>query len=51
MFKRILHGIVLLLMLAAGPALAQQFPVKPITLICPWPAGGASDLVMRAFAE
>lgn len=51
MFKRIVHGVVLLLALAAGPALAQQFPVKPITLICPWPAGGASDLVMRAFAE
>src|SRR5512140_298816 len=51
MFKRVLHGAVLLLALVAGPALAQQFPVKPITLICPWPAGGASDLVMRAFAE
>ena len=51
MFKQLLRGIVLLLVLAAGPALAQQFPVKPITLICPWPAGGSSDLVMRAFAE
>jgi tripartite-type tricarboxylate transporter receptor subunit TctC len=51
MFKRILCGSVLLLVLAAGPALAQLFPVKPITLICPWPAGGSSDLVMRAFAE
>ena len=51
MFKRILRGAVLLLVLAAGSALAQQFPVKPITLICPWPAGGSSDLVMRAIAE
>ncbi len=51
MFKPLLRGIVLLLVLAAGPALAQQFPTKPITLICPWPAGGSSDLVMRAFAE
>src|SRR5450830_610745 len=51
MFKRILRGAVLLLALAAGAASAQQFPVKPITLICPWPAGGSSDLVMRAFAE
>ena len=31
--------------------LAQSFPAKPITLICPWPAGGVSDMVMRAFAE
>jgi len=51
MFKQLLRGVVLLLVLAAGPALAQQFPVKPITLICPWPAGGSSDLVMRAFAD
>jgi tripartite-type tricarboxylate transporter receptor subunit TctC len=51
MFKRILRGAVLLLVVAAGSASAQQFPVKPITLICPWPAGGSSDLVMRAFAD
>ena len=51
MLKQLLRGVVLLLVLAAGPALAQQFPTKPITLICPWPAGGSSDLVMRAFAE
>ncbi len=51
MFKRILRSAVLSLLFAAGAASAQQFPVKPITLICPWPAGGSSDLVMRAFAE
>ena len=28
-----------------------QFPNKPITLIAPWPPGGGSDAVMRAFAE
>lgn len=51
MFKQLLRCVVFLLVLAAGPVLAQQFPVKPITLICPWPAGGSSDLVMRAIAE
>ena len=30
---------------------AQAFPAKPIRLICPWPAGGATDAVMRAIAE
>jgi tripartite-type tricarboxylate transporter receptor subunit TctC len=30
---------------------AQAFPAKPIKLICPWPAGGSSDIVMRALAE
>jgi tripartite-type tricarboxylate transporter receptor subunit TctC len=51
MLKWIVRGFALLLALAAGMASAQQFPTKPITLICPWPAGGSSDLVMRAFAE
>jgi tripartite-type tricarboxylate transporter receptor subunit TctC len=38
--------------LIALPALAQgQFPNRPIKLICPWPAGGATDAVMRAIAE
>ena len=30
---------------------AQAFPARPIKLICPWPAGGATDAVMRAIAE
>src|SRR5574343_1279189 len=32
-------------------AQAQSFPARPIKLICPWPAGGSSDMVMRALAE
>ena len=33
-------------------AFAQdKFPSKPITLICPWPTGGSSDAVVRAFGE
>ena len=51
MFKRLIRGIILALAFAAGVASAQQYPTKPITLICPWPAGGSSDLVMRAIAE
>ncbi len=51
MLKRTLRGAALLLALMAGAVSAQQFPTKPITLICPWPAGGSSDLVMRAIAE
>lgn len=30
---------------------AQGYPTKPITLIVPWPAGGASDRHMRLLAE
>jgi tripartite-type tricarboxylate transporter receptor subunit TctC len=36
---------------AAGAAPAQDYPVKPITLIVPWPAGGSTDISMRAIAE
>lgn len=35
----------------ASLATAQSFPSKPITLIVPWPAGGSTDLVMRAMAD
>lgn len=37
----------------ALPALAQSpaFPTRPIKLICPWPAGGSTDAVMRSIAE
>ena len=30
---------------------AQAFPSKAITLICPWPAGGGTDLHLRKLAE
>jgi tripartite-type tricarboxylate transporter receptor subunit TctC len=32
-------------------AVAQDFPTKPITLIVPFPAGGPTDLAMRALGE
>jgi tripartite-type tricarboxylate transporter receptor subunit TctC len=38
-------------MLIAGHAGAQEYPTKPITLIVPWTAGGATDIVMRAIAD
>jgi tripartite-type tricarboxylate transporter receptor subunit TctC len=37
--------------LAAAPAQAQDFPTKPVTLVVPWPAGGSSDLAIRALAD
>jgi len=35
----------------AAEVRAQDFPNKPITLIVPWPAGGPTDVSMRAMAE
>jgi len=36
---------------AATSAFGQAFPSKPITLICPWPAGGGTDIHLRKIAE
>ncbi len=40
-----------LLAACAFAAHAQNFPEKPITRIVRWPAGGSTDLSMRALAE
>jgi tripartite-type tricarboxylate transporter receptor subunit TctC len=39
------------LLTAATSVLGQAFPSKPVTLICPWPAGGGTDLHLRKLAE
>jgi tripartite-type tricarboxylate transporter receptor subunit TctC len=36
---------------APGSAQAQSFPSRPVTLIVPWPAGGTTDVGMRALAS
>lgn len=35
----------------AGSALAATWPHKPLQLIVPWPAGGATDLTLRVLCE
>lgn len=40
--------------LVTAPAIVSaqpSFPTKPITLICPWPAGGSTDLMLRSLAD
>ena len=48
--RRTLLGALGAVLLLATPAVAEDFPTRPITLIVPWPAGGSSDLTLRALA-
>jgi tripartite-type tricarboxylate transporter receptor subunit TctC len=48
-FRRILRpGLVAGLLLAAGTAVAQTYPAKPVRWIIPFPPGGAMDVMARA---
>jgi tripartite-type tricarboxylate transporter receptor subunit TctC len=42
---------VLALALALGPAQAQTYPDRPVTLLVPWGAGGGTDAVARMLAS
>ncbi len=44
-------GIVFTALVGIAGALAQSYPVRPVTLIVPFPPGGLSDAVARALAE
>ncbi len=48
---QLLATAALLVALGASPASAQEFPTKPINLIIPFGAGGASDLTVRTFID
>jgi len=48
-----IHGLfaALALTVASLPAMAQDYPTRPITMIVPYPAGGPSDVVARIMAD
>jgi len=41
----------LALVAAALPAVAQNYPTRPITMVCPWGAGGGTDATSRIIAS
>lgn len=49
--RRLLAGALAVPALAARPGLAQAFPNRSISLQIAFPAGGATDVQMRSFAE
>lgn len=51
-----ISGLVRLSILAvsltfAGPALAQEWPSKPVSLVVPFPTGGTTDVLARALGD
>ena len=44
-------SIFLFMVITATQAWAQGYPERPISLIVPWPAGGGTDIAMRALAD
>ena len=49
--NRLMIAVAAIGMLMSAAAGAQEYPTKPITLIVPWPAGGSTDISMRAIAD
>src|SRR3979490_3359657 len=50
--KQILAALAVLVCLAVSPASAQSaYPSKPITMVVPFGAGGALDLIARVLAD
>jgi tripartite-type tricarboxylate transporter receptor subunit TctC len=51
LFARALAAACVAASMLAGSAAAQNYPVRPITLICPFPPGGATDAISRIIQD
>jgi tripartite-type tricarboxylate transporter receptor subunit TctC len=50
MVRIVLAGILVVLPLVGGAAAQEPFPTRPVTIVAPYPPGGAADLTARPFA-
>ena len=44
-------GAMYCIVLAGSNGWVQRYPERPINFIVPWPAGGGTDIAMRALAD
>ena len=49
--RRSLQSLSVLLALSSAPAMAQDFPAKPVRMVVPFGAGTTTDIVARVVAE
>src|SRR5205814_10531734 len=49
--KRTTQFLAALSLVLSGAAAAQDYPVRPITLVVPYAAGGGNDVMARIVAE
>lgn len=49
--KSLMRAAAVALGLTAMPALAQDYPARPVTIIAPFGAGSGTDLIARMFAQ